>query len=79
MKTIEYLDIKMSYRLELENIEVPDEVYDELMKCYNKGEKVPSIDENTETANWIADNIHPADYAHERDEPYWEFEIYDIE
>lgn len=41
MKNIKDLTIKVTYRVGLGNVEVPDEVYNELAKAYDEGSDVP--------------------------------------
>lgn len=41
MKNIKDLTIKVTYRVGLGNVEVPDEVYNELAKAYDEGGDVP--------------------------------------
>lgn len=41
MKNIKDLTIKVTYRVGLSNIYVPDEVYNELAKAYDEGGDVP--------------------------------------
>ena len=59
----------MTYRVGLGNVEVPDDVYDSLAKCYDEGGDVPMPKEASE---WLADNIREADAMD------WEYEIEDF-
>lgn len=45
MKNIKHLTIKVTYRVGLGNVEVPDEVYNELAKAYDEGGDVPEWDD----------------------------------
>ena len=58
MKNIKDLTIKVTYRVGLGNVEVPDEVYNELAKAYDEGGDVPEWDDELENAKeWLSDNI----------------------
>lgn len=35
MKTIEKIDVKVSYNVILENLEVPDDIYEQIMEVYS--------------------------------------------
>lgn len=80
MKTIKDLTIKVTYRVGLGNVEVPDEVYNALGECYDRGGDVPMPDECSingqpelvEAAEWLTDNIR------QNDAMDWEFEIEDF-
>lgn len=73
MKKIKDLTIKVTYRVGLGNVEVPDEVYNELAKAYDEGGDVPEWDDELENANeWLLDNIR------QNDAMDWEFEIIDF-
>lgn len=50
MKNIKDLTIKVTYRVGLGNVEVPDEVYNELAKAYDEGGDVPEWDDEPENA-----------------------------
>ncbi len=77
MKTIKDMSIKMTYRIGLGNVEVPDKVFDALSKCYYRGGDVLMPDmcniigrpELAEAYKWISDNIH------ENDAMDWKYEI----
>lgn len=74
MKNIKDLTIKVTYRVELGNVEVPDEVYNELAKAYDEGGDVPGWDDELENAKeWLSDNIREADAME------WEYEIDDFQ
>lgn len=74
MKKIKDLTIKVTYRVGLSDVEVPDEVYDELAKAYDEGGDVPEWDYELENANeWLLDNIRQEDAMD------WEFEIDEFE
>lgn len=70
MKTIKKLTITVTYTVGLDNVEVPDEVYDDLTKHYD--DNVWSVPEDSIAAEWIADNIEEKD-AMDRD-----YEINDL-
>lgn len=74
MKNIKDLTIKVTYRVELGNVEVSDEVYNELAKAYDEGGDVPEWDDELENAKeWLSDNIREADAME------WEYEIDDFQ
>lgn len=81
MKTIKDLTIKVTYRVGLGDVKVPDQVYNALSECYDRGGDVPMPDECSitgqpelaEAAEWLTDNIR------QNDAMDWEFEIEDIE
>jgi len=77
MKIIKNLTVKMTYRVGLGNVEVPDDVYDSLVKCYDEGGDVPipnkSDEDSAEASEWLSDNIREADAMD------WEYEIEDFE
>lgn len=76
MRIIKKLTVKMTYRVGLGNVEVPDDVYDSLAKCYDEGGDVPMPNESdegfAEASEWLADNIREADAMD------WEYEIEDF-
>lgn len=73
MKTIKDLTVKVTYRVGLGNVKVPDEVYDELAKAYDEGGDVSDCRDEFENASeWLLDNIR------QRDAMDWEFEIEDF-
>lgn len=72
MKIIKDLTVKVTYRVSLDNVEVPDEVYDALSECYDDGVDISPnsmTDEDEIAANWLDDNIK------ESDSTDWEYEI----
>ena len=74
MKNIKDLTIKVTYRVGLGNVEVPDEVYNEFAKAYDEGGDVPEWDDELENAKeWLSDNIREADAME------WEYEIDDFQ
>ena len=74
MKNIKDLTIKVTYRVGLGNVEVPDEVYNELAKAYDEGGDVPEWDDELENAKEsLSDNIREADAME------WEYEIDDFQ
>lgn len=74
MKNIKDLTIKVTYRVGLGNVEVPDYVYNELAKAYDEGGDVPEWDDELENAKeWLSDNIREADAME------WEYEIDDFQ
>ncbi len=77
MKIIKNLTVNVTYRVELDNVEVPDDVYDSLANCYDWGGVVPNPSESDEdsakASEWLSDNIREA-YAMD-----WEYDIEDFE
>ncbi len=77
VQSIKNLTVKMTYRVGLGNVEVPDDVYDSLVKCYDEGGNVPipnkSDEDSAEASEWLSDNIREADAMD------WEYEIEDFE
>ena len=77
MKVIKNLTVKMTYRVGLCDVEVPDDVYDSLAKCYDEGGDVPmpgeSDKDSVEASEWLSDNIREADAMD------WDYEIEDFE
>ena len=69
MKIIKNLTVKMTYRVGLGNVEISDDVYDALAKCYDEGGEVPmqgectlyGVDELACVPEWLSDNIREAD------------------
>lgn len=70
MKTIKNLTISVKYTVGLGNVQVPEEVYDDLIKYYDAG--VWEVPENSVAIEWFADNIR------EKDAMNWEYEIDDL-
>lgn len=74
MKTIKDLTVKVTYRVGLGNVKVPDDVYNELAKAYDEGGDVPDCEDEFENASeWLLDNIREGDAMD------WEFEIENFE
>lgn len=76
MKTIKNLDVTVTYRVGLGDIEVPNDIYEALMNCEAKelnGDKFPLTKDEEKAMSWIADNV-TVDDAYE-----WSYEIEDIE
>ena len=59
MKTIKKLTITVSYTVNLKNVKVPEEVYDDLIEHY-KSESV-RVPEDAIADKWLADNIREKD------------------
>jgi len=70
MKTIKDLRVTVKYTVGYGNIEVPDDVYEQLM---NNSEFPTSDTRYDEAQDWLADHIR------EEDAMDWEYEIDDIE
>lgn len=71
MKAIKNLTVTVTYTVGLEDIEVPEEVYDDLIENYDNG--VWEAPEDSIAAEWIANNIV------EKDAMNWSYEIDDLE
>lgn len=74
MKTIKDLTVEVKYRVGLGYVEVPKNVYEQLMEATNNGDVIdPSYcPKYPEAAEWLTGNIR------ERDCMDWECEIEDI-
>ena len=70
MKTIKNLTVTVTYTVGLEDIEVPEEVYDDLIENYDSG--AWEVPEDSIAAGWLADNII------EKDAMRWSYEIDDL-
>lgn len=67
MKTIKNLTVTVTYTVGLEDIEVPEEVYDDLIENYDSG--AWEVPEDSIATEWLADNII------EKDAMSWSYEI----
>lgn len=75
MKKIKDLTIKVTYIVELDNVEVSDKVYDALAQCYYNGGNVSPdgmTNEESIAAGWLNDNIRESDAME------WEYDINDF-
>jgi len=74
MKTVKDLTVEVKYRVGLGSVEMPQEVYDQLIEATDNGDVIdPSgMPKYPEAAEWLSDNIR------ERDCMDWECEIEDI-
>lgn len=74
MKKIKDLMIKVTYTVNLSDVEVPDKIFDELAKAYDEGGNMSELDDELENANeWLSDNIRQEDTTD------WEYEIENFE
>lgn len=71
MKAIKNLTVTVTYTVGLEDIEVPEEVYDDLIENYDNG--VWEVPEDSIAAERLANNIV------EKDAMNWSYEIDDLE
>ena len=71
-KIIKNIDVTVKYTVGLQEVEVDDNVYEELMSA---ADETGAVDEckYPEAMNWIRNNIEEGDCGH------WECEIEDIE
>lgn len=74
MKKIKNLTVKVTYRVGLGDVEMPDEVYEQLTEAAEDGDTIESGGiKYTEAAEWLSNNIR------ERDCMDWEAEIEEAE
>ena len=76
MKTIENLDLKVTYRISLEDVEVPDEIYDQLEKMQDDGSCSLTFVNNNypELYEWIIkNNSISEDNTDEVEYDVWDF------
>ena len=67
---VEKISVTVSYKVELSDLEMPDDVFEELVLASEKGIALDIHNlEYPKAANWICDNIE------ERDAYEWEVEI----
>lgn len=65
MKTTERLNVEVTYTVELGNVEIPDKVYNAMLKITGDGGRVPSPTECYVSnqyglscvTDWLADNV----------------------
>ncbi len=74
MVTVENLVVKVTYHVGLIDVEMPENVYEQLLKAsYDNGGYIDAINRDyADAAEWIADNIS------EKDCMEWEAEVFDI-
>lgn len=76
MKTIKHIDVKVTYSVGIGNIEVPDDVYEDLMNCECReltDDDLSLTDNDVNALEWLKDNIREEDCYN------IEFEIEEIE
>ena len=62
MKTIKYLNVKVTYKVGLGNIEVSDKVFKQLNEIAEKGLEIDGMGmDYTEASEWLRDNIRERD------------------
>ena len=70
MRTVKRLSIEVTYTVEFAEIDIPDNVYEQLLQAVKNDDKIdPSMLNYPEASNWVADNIR------ERDCMEWSAEI----
>ena len=71
MVTIKDLTVKVTYRVGLGDVEMPQEVYDQINEAAENGDEISisGMSEYPEALQWLSDNIR------ERDCMDWEAEI----
>lgn len=74
MKTIKDLSVKVTYKVGLGNLKVPNKVYKQLNEIFDEGGEVNGMEmEYTEATEWLRNNIREADCCD------LEYEIDDLE
>jgi len=74
MKNVNDLIAIVSYRVELEDVNLPDEVYNEMKAAQNNGDDIdPTKSKYPKAAQWLLDNIK------EGDSTDWEVELEHVE
>lgn len=71
MKIVKHITVKVAYQVGLGDLEVTDEVYKILNKCYENGDTI-DLSDNGKLRDWLTSNIQ------ERDCCEWEAEIEDF-
>lgn len=75
MKTMKDLTVTVTYTVGLCDVEVPNHVYDALIKCYDRGGRVHPDDSGEDeqiALEWLGNNMQ------ESDAMSWEYEIDDL-
>jgi len=74
MKTVKDLTVEVKYRVGLGNVEVPDDVFEQLVEAADNWDRIypTMMNKYVEAAEWLTENIR------ERDCMDWEYEIEDI-
>jgi len=74
MKTVKDLTVEVKYRVGLGNVEVPDDVFEQLVEAADNWDRIDPtmMNKYVEAAEWLTENIR------ERDCMDWEYEIEDI-
>lgn len=71
MKTAKDLNVKVNYRVELRDVEMPQKVYDQILEAYENGDEIDPLDTSKYpyAVQWMKNNIS------EHDCMWWEAEI----
>jgi len=74
MVTIKDLTVKVTYRVGLGNVEMPEKVHQQLLEASENGDEIEmgGISKYPDAYDWLSDNIR------ERDCMDWEAEIEDV-
>ena len=74
MKTVKDLTISVKYRVGLGDVDMPQNVYDQLVEASENGDEIDPCDNRkySDAAEWLSDNIK------ERDCMEWSAEVDDI-
>lgn len=74
MKTVKDLTVKVTYRVGLGDVEMPQKVYDQIVEAAENGDDIDPSDPRkyADAADWLSENIR------ERDCMDWEAEIEEV-
>lgn len=74
MKKVKDLTVKVTYKVGLGNVEIPENVYDQLLEAYYSNEEIDTSEiEKMEAAEWLSNNIKESDCMD------WKAEIEELE
>lgn len=73
MKKVKDLTVKVTYRVGLGDVDMPDEVYNELAEAYDNGDELdPTRMNYPKASEWLSDHIRESDCID------WEVELEEI-
>ncbi|MFV0376892.1 MAG: hypothetical protein ACK5JD_06260 [Mangrovibacterium sp.] len=62
MKKVKDLTVRVTYRVGLGDVDMPEEVYEELAEAYDNGDELDSTRmDYPKAAEWLSDHIREAD------------------
>lgn len=63
MITVKDLTVKVTYRVGLGDVEMPQEVYDQINEAADNGDEITisGMSEYPKALQWLSDNIHEGD------------------